>query len=273
MTPKPRFYFLSANPDSGQHWPTGRSRIGIAKPAVWSAPRLSDTGEMSEPGPDPVSSARSAFDDSVDRFIGSIGTEVTPQVEGPLDRAVLDVFAHSIPSPSAGPVLDVGCGPGRVAAYLSARGLNVAGVDIAPRMIEAARAAHPEIKFEVGSLTDLGVPDQSLAGAVYWYSIIATPLDQLGPVWVELDRSLAKGGHVLVGFQSGDNDVIERPNAYGSSTTLMLYRHRVDDVIQSLAEAGFDTTAEIRREAEQTHETSPQAFLLAQRAVDRALVP
>ena len=117
------------------------------------------------------------------------------------------------------------------------------------------------------------MPDRSLAGAVYWYSIIATPLDQLGPVWAELDRALADGGQVLLGVQSGEHDVIERPDAYGTSTTLTLYRHLVDDVIRSLAEAGFDTRAEIRRQAELPHETTAQAFLLVQSAAESLAAP
>src|SRR4051812_40200092 len=39
-----------------------------------------------------------------------------------------------------GPVLDVGCGPGRLAAGLLARGLPALGVDIAPSAVAQARA-------------------------------------------------------------------------------------------------------------------------------------
>jgi SAM-dependent methyltransferase len=39
-----------------------------------------------------------------------------------------------------GPVLDVGCGPGRLAAALLARGVPALGVDIAPTAVEMARA-------------------------------------------------------------------------------------------------------------------------------------
>jgi ubiquinone/menaquinone biosynthesis C-methylase UbiE len=40
----------------------------------------------------------------------------------------------------AGPVIDVGCGTGENALELSARGLDVVGIDAAPRAIEKARA-------------------------------------------------------------------------------------------------------------------------------------
>lgn len=38
-----------------------------------------------------------------------------------------------------GPALDVGCGPGRLAAALSARGIDALGVDIAPAAVALAR--------------------------------------------------------------------------------------------------------------------------------------
>jgi SAM-dependent methyltransferase len=48
-------------------------------------------------------------------------------------------------------VLDVGCGPGRHAHALAARGVRVHGVDISPRFISLAQADAPEgATFEVG---------------------------------------------------------------------------------------------------------------------------
>src|SRR3972149_1702434 len=38
-----------------------------------------------------------------------------------------------------GRVLDVGCGPGRVALYLQRKGLQVVGIDAAPEAVECAR--------------------------------------------------------------------------------------------------------------------------------------
>src|SRR5205085_12069294 len=46
-------------------------------------------------------------------------------------------------------VLDVGCGPGRHAHALARRGIEVVGVDVAPRFVELARAgAPPDATFE-----------------------------------------------------------------------------------------------------------------------------
>ena len=217
------------------------------------------------PPSDHVDSARVAYDHSATRFVEVVGTRLNPDFEAPLDRAVLEVFAQQVTGCGPGLALDIGCGPGRVAAFLAENGLRVCGVDISVRMVEAARAAHPQLRFEVGALTDLPVEDGSVVGAAYWYSIIATPLLELPSVWAELDRVLARDGRVLVAFQSGNNEVDRRVNAYGSETELLLYHHRVEDVAESLVEAGFVVRADIRREPELQYETTSQAALLIQR--------
>jgi 2-polyprenyl-3-methyl-5-hydroxy-6-metoxy-1,4-benzoquinol methylase len=47
----------------------------------------------------------------------------------------------------AGPVLDLGCGPGHWSALLHALGADVTGVDIVPEFIAHARATHPGPRF------------------------------------------------------------------------------------------------------------------------------
>jgi SAM-dependent methyltransferase len=70
-----------------------------------------------------------------------------------------------------GRVLDIGCGAGREAIGLARAGFRVVGIDIAPQMVEAARAnAQREglaITFRVQSATDLDEPSGSFDGA-YW---------------------------------------------------------------------------------------------------------
>lgn len=163
---------------------------------------------------------------------------------------------------------DVGCGPGRVTRFLADAGLDISGVDISSRMIDAARTAHPQLRFDVGSLTHLPSTDHSLGGVVYWYSIITTPPDELRAVWQEANRVLSTRGRFLVAFQAGQNDLVEKPNAYGSASTLTLYRHRVDDVSRSLDDAGLEVLVDVRRKASLPHETTSQAVLVGRRRQD-----
>ncbi len=48
-------------------------------------------------------------------------------------------------------VLDVGCGPGDLAAAAAALGADTVGIDVAPSMVRRAALANPSIPFRVGS--------------------------------------------------------------------------------------------------------------------------
>ena len=71
-----------------------------------------------------------------------------------------------------GAVLDVGCGPGHLTAHLRSLGVDATGIDLVPEFIDHARAAHPDGRYELGSMHQLPVPDRSVAGILAWYSLI-----------------------------------------------------------------------------------------------------
>ena len=70
-----------------------------------------------------------------------------------------------------GRVLDIGCGAGREALGFARAGFRVVGMDIAPRMVEAARLNAErdglQIAFRVQGVTELDEPPGSFDGA-YW---------------------------------------------------------------------------------------------------------
>ena len=214
---------------------------------------------------DHVASTRAVYDFSAAEYASAVGTTVTTAFERPLDRAALDIFADDCAAIDQGQVLDIGCGVGRVTSYLHDRELNVSGIDLSPEMIAVARHAHPDLTFEVATMTALPSEDGSLAATVLWYSIIHTPPAALPDVWAELARVLAPDGRVLLGFQAGDNDEVRRDNAYGSSTTMTWHRHHIADVVSGVERAGFAVQSRIWRTAELAHETTPQAFLTFKR--------
>jgi SAM-dependent methyltransferase len=97
----------------------------------------------------------------------------------PVSRAMLAAFAESTRAADLGPVADLGCGPGKVTAYLANLGVPAFGIDLSPKMIELGRRAHPHLSFTVGSMTALPLPDDELGGILAFYSTHHTPPEQL----------------------------------------------------------------------------------------------
>lgn len=218
---------------------------------------------MPEPsGAEPydVGETRRAYDTVAATYAARVDPEVS---EFPLDRAALDAFAAYVLEDGGGPVADLGCGPGRVTAYLAGRGLDAFGVDLSPGMVEQARAAHPGLRFEVGDLAALPLDDGSLAGALAWYSLIHTPPERRLPVLAELCRVLRPGGRPVAAFQVGDERV-RHLGAYGHDVAMDGYRLPVAGVTVGLEEVGFEVTATLVRDPERWERT-PQAYLLARR--------
>ncbi|WP_435850214.1 class I SAM-dependent DNA methyltransferase [Streptomyces massasporeus] len=186
----------------------------------------------------------------------------------PLERALLTAFVELVRAPGVPgkpPVADVGSGPGYVTARLHEAGLPVFGVDASPRMVALARKAHPELRFHVGSMTALDLPDETLGGIVALYSIIHVPDDHLPAAFAEFRRVLLPGAPVLLGFQSGDEDGHRRlTERYGREITLDYYWRTPDTVAAHLAEAGLELHARVLREPG-PGENLPRAFLLARR--------
>jgi ubiquinone/menaquinone biosynthesis C-methylase UbiE len=63
-------------------------------------------------------------------------------------------------------VLDIGTGPGFVAAAAAARGANVTGIDVADAMVEIAQARVPTGRFRRASAEQLPLPDGSFDAVV-----------------------------------------------------------------------------------------------------------
>lgn len=178
----------------------------------------------------------------------------------PVDRATLAAFAELVGP--GGRVADLGCGPGRITAHLASLGLDAYGVDLSESMLAVARRDHPGLRFEQGSMLDLGLPDGALAGAVSWYSTIHTPDERLPALFAELARVLAPGGYLLVGFQVGDVPrTHDRP--FGHPVTLDFVRRRPRRVARLLSEAGLTPYSRtVREPREEKGEVTPQAALI-----------
>lgn len=183
----------------------------------------------------------------------------------PLDLALVGAFAELVRAGGTAPVADVGSGPGHVTARLDALGLSVFGVDVSARMVALAREAHPSLRFHVGSMTALDLPDETLGGVLALYSIIHVPDEHLPTAFAEFHRVLVPGGHVLLGFQSAvEDERMHLAERFGQEISLDYYWRTPDTVAELLVKAGLRLHTRVLREPADD-EKRPRAYLLAQK--------
>lgn len=81
--------------------------------------------------PADLDTVRESYDRVADNYAHMVLTTGIGDIRRhPWLKASIDAFADTVTG--LGPVLDVGCGPGTVTAYLAERGLDVSGVDLSP---------------------------------------------------------------------------------------------------------------------------------------------
>ena len=211
---------------------------------------------MPSPAAEPFdqSGVRAAYDTVASTYAAMLPDT---RAEAPLDLAMVDAFITAVRGDGqagaeragdGSPVLDAGCGTGRMSRYLPDRGCAVRGIDLSPRMVAEARRAQPDLPFAVASLTGLPFDADAFDGVLLWYSTIHTAPAGQAAILAEVARVLRPGGHVLVGFQSGTGtrDVIGYAG-HGHDVSLQRHLFTTDEVSALLATAGLTEVARMQR--------------------------
>ncbi|MDT9700939.1 class I SAM-dependent methyltransferase [Streptomyces sp. P17] len=198
-------------------------------------------------GHDASSATREAYDAVAPTYAQLFRGELRDR---PLDRAMLGAFAEVVRASGGGRVADLGCGPGHVTAYLDGLGLAAYGVDASSAMIELAREAYPDLRFDVGSMAALDIADGVLCGVLSRWSIIHTPPQELPVILGEFHRVLAPGGHLLLGFSASDGP--SHPTQVFDHTVAPAYRWSPDHLAAMLRTTGLAEVARMVREPEPT---------------------
>lgn len=181
----------------------------------------------------------------------------------PFDRWVLDRVDELAP---AGPVLDVGCGPGQVAAYLAQRGRAASGIDLSPAMIEEARSLHPDLDLQLGDLRGLLKPRDAAgwSAVTAWYALVHLAGSELGDALREFARVLVPGGVVAIALHIGD-EVRHITELFGAEVDLHFVLHDRHEVVAAATAAGLVDVQWYLRSAEPAVEVETERLYLVGR--------
>jgi ubiquinone/menaquinone biosynthesis C-methylase UbiE len=183
----------------------------------------------------------------------------------PIERGLLSAFAEVVQREPDGPVADLGCGPGHIAAHLHSLGLSVLGVDQSAEMLALGRTRYPEVRFVLSSITRLGLAERSCRGVLSRSSVIHLPPALLPTALAEIARVLAPGGWLLLSFSATDGP--ETPYEYYDHRVAAAYRWWPDHVVSLLHAVGIIETARlVETPAPDDRRQFRVAFILARKA-------
>ncbi len=183
----------------------------------------------------------------------------------PFETWLLDrVVAHAMGQP----VVEVGAGPGHVTAYLSDRGVDAVGLDLAPAMVEEARRRFPGGTFEVGDLRRLTRPATSSgwAAVLGWYSLIHLAASELPAAVAALARPLVPGGWLVLGLHAGA-EVRHLDEWFGHEVDLDVVLHDAASVVAVVEAAGLvDVEWYLRGPVAARDETTQRLYVVARKS-------
>ncbi|WP_338888589.1 class I SAM-dependent methyltransferase [Rhodococcus sovatensis] len=173
-----------------------------------------------------MDNVEASYADRAEEYVRVVGSM---EMVHPSDKQLVTDWARSI----AGPVIDVGCGPGQWTNHLHLHDVDVRGVDPTHTFVEHARTTYPSCRFDDGRAENLDAQSGSVAGILAWYSLIHHDPGDIRFAFEEFARALRPGGKLLIGF-------FEAPTLEPfDHAVITAYRWPVRELSAQLDGAGF----------------------------------
>jgi SAM-dependent methyltransferase len=162
-----------------------------------------------------------------------------------------------------GPVVDLGCGPGRDVSWLCEQGLVAFGVDLSQGML--ARARRHGLPVVRGDLRRPPIRPGSLGGIWSNAALLHVPRDDVPATLRQWHALIASGGRLGIATSLGGDEGWELvpydgPGPEGGELHRWFVHHDVDGLHQLLAAAGFTVLSTGFRT---THRTWAQVHAIA----------
>lgn len=141
--------------------------------------------------------------------------------------------------PKVASILDLGCGNGRDADWLTAQGYEVTMIDLSPEMLTYAKRRVPRAAVIQGDMLEMHFEQGSFAGVWANTSLLHLTKEEIQVVMKKLWEMLKSGGVFMASFKEGDGEQYMEEDKYGIKTR-RFYTTLHRDELEGLAkEAGF----------------------------------
>jgi uncharacterized protein YceH (UPF0502 family) len=138
------------------------------------------------------------------------------------------------------PVIDVGAGPGHVAAFLAGAGADASGLDLTQQMVEEARRRYPGVGYQVGDLRRLMRPatHDGWGAVLAWYSLIHLAASELPAAIGSLTRPLRTNGWLVLALHTGAG-IRTVTDWFGHGIDLDFVLHDPAEILAAVEQSGL----------------------------------
>jgi uncharacterized protein len=172
------------------------------------------------------------------------------------DRELLDLFAASVTDP----VVEVGCGPGHIGAYVRERGRVVIGLDLSFGMTRRAGGRLDSVM--VADMRSLPLMSRTVSGLLAFYSVIHVRRTELDTVLLEFARVLQPGGRLLFSAHEGRGE-IERDDFLEEPVPVVATLFELDELVGATHAAGLEVVRAERRLPYETESDTTRLYVEA----------
>ena len=157
----------------------------------------------------------------------------------------LDVFFGLLPQNAS--LLEIACGPGNLTKYLLQQrpDIRVTGLDIAPNMVELARANNPAATFAVMDCRDINELTERYDAVMCGFALPYFSKTEATNLIGDVANLLEEGGAFYLSTMEGDYSRSGiQTSSYGDR--VFIHYHAADYLVETLTSTGFQVN-ELRR--------------------------
>jgi ubiquinone/menaquinone biosynthesis C-methylase UbiE len=152
-------------------------------------------------------------------------------------------------------VLELACGPGNVTKFLKNRypESRILGIDLAPKMIELAQNALPDVDFRVMDVRDISVISEKFDAVMCSFCLPFLSKEDSAKLIADCSALLNPGGVIYLSTMEGDKNRagFEKTSFSGDSEVYFNY-HRQPDLQEAFEKSGFKILKLDRQDYEET---------------------
>ena len=156
--------------------------------------------------------------------------------------------------PKNSKILDVGCGVGVDAGFMTSKGFEIIGLDLSKEMLNIARQKFPQIDFRQQDIRELDFPPNSFDGILASCSLIHIPKKDVSALLEKFHQILKKDGTIYIALQGGKSEEIFISEPLKPDEKLFLNIISFDEIRNLLVKNGFSIVKKYEREPKSKEE-------------------